>query len=179
MRWLLLALVLAGCSANPQHRSLHDDRLVVRPPDAEDVQEAVDAMGTDIARLYKGRWPSRFAVSRDFPDQPLVVVLRTDDRGRTKADTAHLDDLLEQALREQGYLRLFVDEVAVPPSLREDYTPGLGEDDGADTLDAGLELEPWIDRVGRFRLLLRDTTRDEPMLRSGSVEPEAVPRERR
>jgi hypothetical protein len=142
--------------------------VVVRPPTAEDIQQAVDSLGTDVARLYRGRWPRRFTVSRDFPDQPLVVLLRVEDRGHTSADTAMLDDLLEQAIREQGYLRLFVDELSVPPSLREDYPPTSTHSDESGELEAGLKLEAWIDSAGRFRLMLRDAIQDEPLLRAAS-----------
>jgi hypothetical protein len=161
-------LLLTCCNSQPRHQSVLDEDVVVSPPTAADIQVAVDALGTDVARLYRGRWPSRFTASRDFPDQPLVVLLRVEDRGRTSADTAMLDDLLEQAVREQGYLRLYVDELSVPPSLREDYPQTGGGSDEPVEVDAGLQLEAWIDSAGRFRLLLRDAIQDKPLLRATS-----------
>ena len=74
-----------------------------------------------------------------------------EDRGGYGEDTGGLVAALEQAVRDQGLLRLQADEDAVPPWLRE----GEGE-----AREASLRLGGWIDRQGRVHLVLWERSSD-------------------
>ena len=114
------------------------------PPTGVQVREALGGREAAIRSEYSAGWPARWERSRDFEQLVLVVVEPLEDRGGYGEDTGGLVAALEQAVRDQGLLRLQADEDAVPPWLRE----GEGE-----AREASLRLGGWIDRQGRVRKL--------------------------
>jgi hypothetical protein len=156
---LVLALLLAafgGCA--------REKRPAAKPPRSPgeiEVEEAAEELAARVRRLYPGGgWPPHLPRSHDFPALPLVRLDPPRDPSGTGADLEAMRALLEEAIRRERLLRLEADELAVPPSLREEE----GGWPGPAAESAGLVLRMWIDGARRVRLSLEDQVRGEVLV---------------
>lgn len=174
MRALLPLLVLlvacetfAGGRSRERERERREEQARRHPPGELEVEEAAAELAARVRRLYSGgSWPTHLARSRDFPALPLVALEPMLDEAGSGADVGHLQATLEEAVRRDRQLRLEADELAVPPSLRE-------EEDGKEPQPvspspAGLELRAWIDKGMRIRLTLVDRDKGEQLVQARS-----------
>ena len=164
-----LVLLLAGCGAGGRRdrdRASRRERSA-RPPGEAEVDEAAAELAARVRRLYSGgSWPSHLTRSRDFPALPLVALQTIEDQAASGADLPTLQAALEEAIRRDRQLRLEADELAVPPSLREEEEEG--EPWPAASSPAGLELRAWIDEGMRIRLTLVDRDKGETLVQARS-----------
>ncbi|MCO5172229.1 MAG: hypothetical protein M9894_38520 [Planctomycetes bacterium] len=163
---LVVAALLCGCK-------VHD--RPVEPPlrhasglrDPEVVTSAVRSLA-EAARREVVPWPAHLPRSRDFPELPLLRVSEVEDLGRTGADVAALTRAVEHEVRRQRFVRLSIDEEAVPAWLREPPDGKAAPPAREAPPRAALLLRAWTDRSGRLRLELQDLVTGRPLVKATS-----------